>query len=679
MFPTKKVPNSFLENINMVNTATTYFKSNQDMSNTNTFYNKNPNYISFSKNINFNTTYKPNALNINRISIEKNKLNQKKKFGWKDIMDLNYNEFKNDEKILDNPIVKNILNSDINENEIQNVPENYIVNLIHTLQGLANNAIKNNNNLELENKKLYHDLEEMKNNNEYLHQNNIKINAKLLNLNKQHNEEKKYYDLFNVNNPYINNQYKKKYYCHICTNKKFKSQYYLDEHINRRHPDYSQKELKKKTNKENKINIELYQKKINDMKKYFDALIYKSIKKIQYIKINEKLNSLQNLFDIIKLNTNNFINNINYIDINNNYKEEEIEYNKIDSIDNIDNIEEKEKKIEVENSTNLDKTEENSKKKQEEEQKSIELIKQNEMNEKKYANYVHTYLLLKKTIKFINIKKFFERKLEDPNTQQRRKKKHKTLKNVSNLIVTEMKKTHTHEEKILDEKKELNILKHKNENIDYINNKNDNNKIDEKDKIDIDIENKLKTNNEENLKQKLKTEEKTFNFSEEEEEEEEDKNQILKKFFINFRERDGKLCADKKYYKKNVLPEDYEINEEKTEKTIEEKINSKTKNIKFEDKSVQQMRTEMMRIYYETFDFKDKLGDMYLYSYLNISDYMNLKDLIFDANNNNFYLEDNIFQTINYHINETPDYNSNDLNNEQNEDNQGDFSFRGKI
>ena len=242
-----------------------------------------------------------------------------------------------------------------------------------------------------------------------------------------------------------------------------------------------------------------------------------------------------------------------------------------------------------------------------------------------------------------------------------------------------MKKTHTHEEKILDEKKELNILKHKNENIDYINNKNDNNKIDEKDKIDIDIENKLKTNNEENLKQKLKTEEKTFNFSEEEEEEEEDKNQILKKFFINFRERDGKLCADKKYYKKNVLPEDYEINEEKTEKTIEEKINSKTKNIKFEDKSVQQMRTEMMRIYYETFDFKDKLGDMYLYSYLNISDYMNLKDLIFDANNNNFYLEDNIFQTINYHINETPDYNSNDLNNEQNEDNQGDFSFRGKI
>ena len=54
MFPMKKVPNSFLENINMVNTATTYFKSNQDMSNTNTFYNKNPNYISFSKNINFN-------------------------------------------------------------------------------------------------------------------------------------------------------------------------------------------------------------------------------------------------------------------------------------------------------------------------------------------------------------------------------------------------------------------------------------------------------------------------------------------------------------------------------------------------------------------------------------------------------------------------------------------------
>ena len=48
-------------------------------------------------------------------------------------MNLNYNEIAKDENILDNPLIKNILNSDINDNEIQNIPENYLVNLIDTL------------------------------------------------------------------------------------------------------------------------------------------------------------------------------------------------------------------------------------------------------------------------------------------------------------------------------------------------------------------------------------------------------------------------------------------------------------------------------------------------------------------------------------------------------------------
>ena len=58
------------------------------------------------------------------------------------------------------------------------------------------------------------------------------------------------------------------------------------------------------------------------MKNYFDNLIYKSIKKIQYIKINEKLNSLQNLYEMGKYFNN--INNNNITNINNSSYQEEI-------------------------------------------------------------------------------------------------------------------------------------------------------------------------------------------------------------------------------------------------------------------------------------------------------------------------------------------------------------------
>ena len=151
MLNAKTIPNTFLENTKIVNEATNFFKTNKDISEINTLYNKNINYFSFNKNDNSN--FQSNTLNIYKNNFENSKLNKQKKFGWKNIMNLNYNEIAKDENILDNPLIKNILNSDINENEIQNIPENYLVNLIHTLQGLANEAIKNKNDLEIENKK----------------------------------------------------------------------------------------------------------------------------------------------------------------------------------------------------------------------------------------------------------------------------------------------------------------------------------------------------------------------------------------------------------------------------------------------------------------------------------------------------------------------------------------------
>ena len=671
MLKNHPIPNSFLENINMVNTATNFFNSNKDISDINSLYNKTTNGFSP-----FNTSnnYKLNTLNLN--NQEYNKLTQKKSFLWKEINNLNFNELDNDEKILENPVIKNILNSDINENEIQNLPENYLVNLIHTLQSLANNAIKNKNYLELENKQLYHDLESIKTNNEYLHQKNIKINQKLIKLNRQKNEEKKeqneIYNLLEGNNTLIK---RKKYYCEICTNKKFKSQKYLDEHILRRHPDYYQKNLKQKNKKENKINIELYTKKLNDMKNYFDNLIYKSIKKIQYIKISEKINCLQNLYEMSKLYNNNINiinNNININNSSSNQEEINIENNIEVNNNNNNFIEEKikEKKSETENNSNgLEKSEETPKK------------KQNEIMEKRYRNFKHDSLILKKKIKFIQIKENFYSIPEEQTTQQRSKKKRKTQKNRSKLVPDsseeqtkeEVKKLEFNEEKI-DKKEEPEILKGKNEDKKK---EESNEEKKEKEKED-EIDNNKRNEDQESIKSskqkinlKLK-EENMINFSDEEKE----KNQILKQFRLDFKKRDSNLSKlQEKYYLKKVLPKDYDLDKNKVEGIIKEKINVKLKKYNFKEKSIPQMKSEMMNIYYETVDFKEKYGDMYLYSYINISNFMNLQDLIFDANNNNVFLEESFFEKVNYKLESENNSEYNDYSFD-NEDKQNDFSFK---
>ena len=693
MLENSPIPKTFLENVHMVNTATNFFNSNKDINDINSLYNKTTNDFSpFNTNNNYNynnyKTTKLNTLNLNNKEI--NAMNEKKRFLWKEINTLNYNEFNNDEKILENPVIKNILNSNINENEIQNMPENYLVNLIHTLQNLANNAIKNNNFLENENKQLYHDLEMMKTNNEYLSQKNIKINQKLNTLNKQRNEEKKtMHDLFEENSNNYNFLRTKKYYCEICTNKKFKSQKYLDEHIARRHPDYINKRLKQKNKKENKLNIELYQKKLNDMKNYFDNLIYKSIKKIQYIKINEKLNSLQNLYEMGKYFNN--INNNNITNINNSSYQEEIniENNSEINTNNLNNnnlttnlnnniIEEKEKekKTETENSGSMEKTEENSKR------------KQNDLMEKNHGNFIHNCLLLKKKMKFIKIKKFFEPKPEDQIIQQRSKKKRKTQKNRSKLVPDsteepskeENKKLEFNEEKIEQNEEDKNILKTKNEkNLeenkkekeDNININNNKENIITKENLEENKEQELTHN--EKLDLKLK-EETVINFSDEEEE----KNRVLKQFCLDFKSRDSNLSLlQERYYLKKVLPKDYNLDKKKVDEIIKEKINKKLGDFNPREKTIQQMRSKMMKIYYEVVDLKDKNDDMYLYSYLNISNFLNLQDLIRDANNNNFLLEASFFENVSYKVEENnSEFYNEDENQQNNNEASNDFSFK---
>ena len=209
-----KAPQTYLENLDMVNSATQFISSqnnNNLLLNTNSYFisnnnkmaNTNYNYNSFIKTQNDNSTNIPstsrkesffnNRNKINDLKYNKfntfNIFNNNKRFAWKEIMNEN-NNILNEGNDLESPIIENILNSNINEKEIQNIPENYLVNLIQTLQGVAQKAIENKNELFLENQKLYKDLSTIKNNYNNVIQSNNKMNKALLTLNKQNNYQK---------------------------------------------------------------------------------------------------------------------------------------------------------------------------------------------------------------------------------------------------------------------------------------------------------------------------------------------------------------------------------------------------------------------------------------------------------------------------------------------------------
>ena len=115
-----------------------------------------------------------------------------------------------------------------------------------------------------------------------------------------------------------------RFYCQICTNKKFKTVQYLEEHIKRRHLNYYHQYLNYQ-NRNKKTNGIVFEEKLNEMKKYFEILINQSIKKAQYIRLNEKLNGLNNLM-LMMPNLNLKNNNANYNDNNFgvNYNQENI-------------------------------------------------------------------------------------------------------------------------------------------------------------------------------------------------------------------------------------------------------------------------------------------------------------------------------------------------------------------
>ena len=189
------------------------------------------------------------------------------KFLWKELMKINTNyiERSGDVSVL-SPYVQNILSSRLNIDNIDLLSEEYIIQLITLLQLTGQYLAYVQKRLEIENDELKEKVNYLKSN----LNDNEKYQNIIENLNRQNKEKdymiKTYQNMIqsgnsmkeinqnkNMNNnlqsdPEIHNIKKTYYYCSICTGKKFKTQKYLDEHMERRH--YNQKKIIMKESEE---------------------------------------------------------------------------------------------------------------------------------------------------------------------------------------------------------------------------------------------------------------------------------------------------------------------------------------------------------------------------------------------------------------------------------------------
>ena len=737
-----KIPETYLENINMINSATNFsnlfLKSNfnitkNDNSKFDYSYNKTNGFYKTQNDISTNmpsTTQKfffnskKNFMDINPQEFNfpnnynLNKLNSKKKFAWKEIMNNNNELILDDKKELDNPLIKNILNSNLDEKEIQNTPQNYLANLIQTLQGMANQVLKNKNNLEKENQKLCDDILEAKNNYNYMKENNDEMIKSRILLKQQNNEQKNLiknfenknilyeFDKLESKNIQLNNylekyNFKKKYYCKLCTNKAFKSKYYLDSHIKRRHNEYYQS-YNKKENQKIKKNIINYSKKLNEFKKSYESLVNANFKKYQYMKLNEKIKGLENLI-LMSKGQEDIINSI-MIKAN-------LFSNGQDILGN---------NINKENNDKLNSKEENEKL---EFQNHIKALRKDMTH---YLNKVRTEIMeINREKKFQKIKRYFEKEPKpqfeyNSPTHQRKNQKIKTIKaeniniNMFNEKKNEMNQSYGEIKKeqepyqSMKNSKTQDILKAQNEvkNIEAqnINEKDNYNNINENEintniynnnnnivNMNINLINGLKPNNldENDSKRSIKYPDSKISFDESENLS--NKNDItLKKFYDEFRERDKHFSyGEKEFYTKSIIPNDYQIDKTKMENLVEEKINQKLN--KFDQNNDENLVQEILNLNYKMLD-AELNGIAYCFYSRNISMLMDTKKLINETNNYYYHfmklkdmksLEDrnreanqNPFETVNYiikNLNSSED-SQNIINNNPN--NESSFSLK---
>ena len=223
------------------------------------------------------------------------------KFLWKELMKINtrYIE-KNKNLSMLEPYVENILYSRLYVDDVDILSNEYIIQLVTLLQLTGQYLVYSQQKLELEIQELEGKI--------LLYENNCKSNEELQilidDLNRQNKEKDfvikmtqnlikngyniniendnkniKEYNNINLRSKKDELKESKKiyYYCKICKNKKFKTQQYLDEHMQRRHYDYNDDNDSDEELRETKENYardkKEFDEKLNTMKEYFENVI----------------------------------------------------------------------------------------------------------------------------------------------------------------------------------------------------------------------------------------------------------------------------------------------------------------------------------------------------------------------------------------------------------------------
>ena len=261
------------------------------------------------------------------------------KFLWKELMKINSTYILKSKDISQlEPYVENILYSKLLPDDIELLSNEYIVQLVTLLQLTGQYLVYTQKRLEFENQ----DLKERINELEYNYKETEKLQSLIDSLNRQNQEKdfliKTYQNMINSgygqgqnvggdnkniidsdNNILrnkksgVNESEKKLYFCKYCTGKKFKSQKYLDEHIQRRHFDQididSEKDYQEaRENFKEKQYKEIFEKKLNSLRDYCEKLFQQNNENTELNLINRKIDYLNDQL----MSQNNLKINYNY-------------------------------------------------------------------------------------------------------------------------------------------------------------------------------------------------------------------------------------------------------------------------------------------------------------------------------------------------------------------------------
>lgn len=215
------------------------------------------------------------------------------RFQWKNINQINIDNIKSTKDISSlNPYFENILCSSLEQNEIQQVPEQYTVQLIHLLQTIGEYLLWSQQILSNENDQLKFDLQKAyssnNNENDDLIQ-TLKIqNSQKDNVIKTYQsmmKKEKSFSVISSRDDYNNGHSRPKFYCHFCTNKKFSTEQYLEDHMKRRHMHQFQN-LQKRSQGDD------YESQLSQIKMHYETMIQSNKMQNEYNSLSDKLNGL---------------------------------------------------------------------------------------------------------------------------------------------------------------------------------------------------------------------------------------------------------------------------------------------------------------------------------------------------------------------------------------------------